>query len=191
MERVAVYCGASAGNDKVYQEATVKLAHWLVEHNLDLVYGGGGVGLMGLLAKSVVASGGTVHGIMPQELFDRGAALEWLSDLKIVANMDIRKQEMMKQSDGCIALPGGPGTLEEISQAFSWARIGDNPSPCVFYNVAGYYDPLEKMFDEMTKKEFLTVEDRQKLLFSDSLTEIYKFMNNYEPPVIRSYNKSN
>lgn len=189
MKSVAVYCGAAPGNDPAYQNATKKLAKWLVNHDLTLVYGGGGVGLMGLLASTVLELGGVVHGIMPKELVDRGASMDGLTSLEVVPNMDIRKQKMLAQSDGCIALPGGPGTLEEISEAFSWARIGDNDDPCVIYNVQGYYDPLKKMFDEMTEKEFLTVEDRKKLLFSDSLSEIYKFMTTYTAPKIRTYTK--
>ncbi len=142
---------------------------------------------MGLLGRSVINAGGVVHGIMPKELFDRGAALEWITDLKIVENMDVRKKMMMTESDGCIALPGGPGTLEEISQAFSWARIGDNSTPSALLNVDGYYDPLQTMFDQMTEKEFLTRDDRNKLLFSDSLEEIKQFMENYQAPDIRTY----
>lgn len=187
MKRVAVYCGASAGNDRVYQKATIGLADWLVENDLELVYGGGGVGLMGLLAKEVLSSGGKVHGVMPQELVDRGAAFDGLTDLNVVTDISVRKQTMLELSDGCIALPGGPGTLEEIIDAFSWARLGNNPNPCVFYNVAGYYNPLKSMFDEMTDKNFLTAVDRKKLLFSDSLDEILNFMSSYVPPEIRTY----
>ncbi|MFD1319313.1 LOG family protein [Loigolactobacillus zhaoyuanensis] len=187
MQKIAVYCGAAPGNDPAYQAATVQLADWLVANHLELVYGGGGVGLMGLLANEVLDAGGQVHGVMAQELAERGAALTRLTDLKIVANMAVRKQTMLTLADGCIALPGGPGTLEEIIEAFSWARIGDNTNPCVFYNVAGYYDPLKQMFDDMTQKEFLTTTDRQKLLFTDSLAEILKFMNSYVPPKVRTY----
>ncbi|MFD0897506.1 LOG family protein [Loigolactobacillus binensis] len=190
MKKIAVYCGAAAGNDPAYQQATIELGNYLAAHKLELVYGGGGVGLMGLLANQVLAAGGKVHGVMPQELVDRGAAFNKLTDLKIVANMSVRKQTMLTLADGCLALPGGPGTLEEIIEAFSWARLGNNPNPCVFYNVKGYYDPLKNMFDEMTTKEFLTTADRKKLLFSDSLTTIFAFMADYVPPKIRTYSDS-
>lgn len=189
MKKIAVYCGASSGNDPIYQKATVELAKFLVAHKLELVYGGGGVGLMGILAKQVLFEGGVVHGIMPRELVERGAAFKNLTDLKVVPNMSIRKQMMMADSDGCIALPGGPGTLEEITEAFSWARLGDNPNPCAFFNVNGYYTPLRTMFDEMTNKGFLTVADREKILFSNSLDAILDFMENYIPPKIRTYEK--
>ena len=172
MKRIAVYCGASKGNKSLHTDATVQLGTYLAEHNLELVYGGG-----------------KVHGVMPQELVDRGASLDRLTDLKVVDNMSTRKKTMLNDSDGCIALPGGPGTLEEIIEAFSWARLGDNDNPCVFYNVAGYYDSLRDMFDNMVQNGYLTQSDRSKLLFSDSLTEIFEFMENYIPPRIRQYSK--
>lgn len=186
LKRIAVYCGAASGNEKIYQEATLQLADWLVDNDLELVYGGGKVGLMGMLAGEVRNKGGNVHGIITQELFDRGTAFEDC-DLQIVPDMSVRKKTMLDLSDGCIALPGGPGTLEEIIEAFSWARLGDNENPSAFFNVKGYYDPLKTMFDQMTSKEFLSSEDREKLLFSDSLDDIREFMENYVPPKIRTY----
>ncbi len=190
MKKVAVYCGAATGNDPIYTQAAIKLGDWLVRHNLELVYGGGGIGLMGTISRRVMSQGGKVHGVMPKELVDRGAEsveLAKLSELTVVDNMSTRKEQMMALSDGCIALPGGVGTLEEMSQAFSWARLGNNPNPCVFYNVNRFYDPLEEMFDKMTATEFLTKADRAKLLFSDSLEEIHDFMENYVPPKVRTY----
>ncbi|KRL67219.1 hypothetical protein FC27_GL002066 [Companilactobacillus versmoldensis DSM 14857 = KCTC 3814] len=187
MKNIAVYCGASVGNDEMYQDATVELARWLVKNDYNLVYGGGGVGLMGILAREVLAAGGKAYGVMPQELVDRGAAYDGLTELRIVKNMSERKQTMLKMSDGCIALPGGPGTLEEIIEAFSWARLGDNNNPCILYNVGGYYDYLKQAFDLMTKKGFLTKKDRYKLFFSDSLENVGTFIECYIPPEIRQY----
>lgn len=189
MKRIAVYCGASTGNDRIFENTTTDLGYWLVDNQYELVYGGGKFGLMGVLAESVMAHGGTVWGVIPQELRNREAAFNEVTHLKVVANMSIRKQTMLEMADGCIALPGGPGTLEEIAEAFSWAMIGDNNNPCVFYNIDHYYDPLQTMFDEMANRAFLSQEGRNKLLFSDSLTEIKQFMDNYEPPQIRTYHK--
>ncbi|MBX4172356.1 TIGR00730 family Rossman fold protein [Weissella viridescens] len=189
MQKIAVYCGASTGNEPAYADATVALGTWLAEHQLELVYGGGGVGLMGLLAQTVLDHGGVVHGIMPQNLYDRGAAHPGLTDLEIVPNMSVRKQKMLAYADGCIALPGGPGTLEEIVEAFSWARIGDNDNPCVFYDVNHYYRPIQDMFQAMVNTEFLTQADFDKLGFFDSLPKMLQFMENYEPPLIRQYTK--
>ena len=189
MKRIAVYCGADTGNDQTHQAATIALAHYLVDHQLELVYGGGGVGLMGLLANEVLDAGGKVHGVMPKQLVDRSASFTRLTDLKIVPDMATRKATMLSLYDACIALPGGPGTLEEIIEAFSWARIGNNSNPCIFFNVNGYYDQLKTMFDDMTTKGFLTTEDRKKLLFSDALKEVFEFIDTYQPPKIRTYTK--
>ncbi|WP_125769057.1 TIGR00730 family Rossman fold protein [Companilactobacillus furfuricola] len=187
MKNIAVYCGASEGNDQNIVKAAIRLADWLVDNDFNLVYGGGGVGLMGILAKRVLDRGGKVYGIMPQELVDRGAAYDGLTELKVVADMSERKQLMLEMSDGSIALPGGPGTLEEIIEAFSWSRLGDNENPCVLFNVDGYYNQLRDMFDHMTEKGFLTRKDRSKLFFTDKLENVYTFMYSYIPPKIREY----
>ncbi len=186
IQKIAVYCGASAGNLPVYQQTAAELGRYLAKHQLELVYGGGSVGLMGVLATAVIDAGGKVHGVMPQNLVDRGAAAHNLTDLTVVDNMALRKQRMLAMADGCIALPGGPGTLEEIVEAYSWARIGDNPNPCVFYNVNHYYDPLKTFFDQMVQQGFLTAEHRSKVLFVDRLTEIFNFMAHYTPPTVRT-----
>ncbi|MBM7616528.1 uncharacterized protein (TIGR00730 family) [Weissella uvarum] len=187
MKKIAVYCGATTGNDPKYEQATHELGIWLANNQFDLVYGGGGVGLMGLLAQTVLDNGGHVHGIMPQNLYDRGAAYNGLTSLEIVPDMSIRKQKMLEQSDACLALPGGPGTLEEIIEAFSWARIGDNENPCLLYNVAGYYNPLKQLLEEMVEKAFLTESDFQKLGFITQLDEIIPFIDAYIPPAVRQY----
>lgn len=187
MHKIAVYCGAATGKDPVYEQAATELGHYLATHQLDLVYGGGSFGLMGILARQVLKDGGHVYGVMPRELVDRGAAFNALTDLQIVPDMATRKQTMLTLADGCLALPGGPGTLEEIVEAFSWARLGDNTNPCAFYNVNHYYDPLQRFFDDMVTNGFLTPTDRQKLCFADSLDTILTFMTDYQPPQIRTY----
>lgn len=184
--KIAVYCGANTGNLPVYRESAIDLGQYLAEHSLELVYGGGRVGLMAVLANTVIEAGGQVHGIMPKNLVDRGAAATNITDLTVVEDMSIRKQKMLAMADGCIALPGGPGTLEEIVEAYSWTRIGDNPNPCAFYNVNHYYDPLNNFFDQMVTQGFLSSEHRSKLLFSSKLTEIFDFMATYTPPTVRT-----
>lgn len=142
---------------------------------------------MGVLAKTVLADHGYVHGIITESLASRDLSQENLSKLDVVNSMDARKRAMLDNSIASIALPGGPGTLEEISEAYSWTRIGDNDNPCIFYNVNHYYDSLEAFFDTMTQNEFLTETDRKKLLFSDSLDEITQFIDSYIPPKLRSF----
>ncbi|GHP14225.1 cytokinin riboside 5'-monophosphate phosphoribohydrolase [Lentilactobacillus fungorum] len=193
MKRIAVYCGASTGNHPIYTQAAIQLADWFIENHYELIYGGGGVGLMGVISNRILAKGGQVHGVMPKQLVDRGAEsaqLAALSALTVVADMSERKAKMMQLSTGCIAMPGGVGTLEEIIQSFSWARLGDNPNPCAFYNVNNYYQPLITMFDQMVTAGFLSAEDRQKIIFSDSLSTIQQFMATYVPPRVRTYPES-
>nr|WP_125568825.1 TIGR00730 family Rossman fold protein [Companilactobacillus insicii] len=187
MKNIAVYCGAATGNDPIYTNSAKELGHWITKNNYGLTYGGGRFGLMGVLAETVLSDNGYVHGIITKSLASRDLSKQNLSKLDIVDSMDIRKRSMLDNSIASIALPGGPGTLEEISEAYSWTRIGDNNNPCIFYNVNHYYDALEEFFDTMTKNEFLTETDRRKLLFSDSLEEIKEFIDSYIPPKLRSF----
>lgn len=187
MKNIAVYCGASTGNDDIYTKGAQKLGQWLAKNDYGLTYGGGKFGLMGVIADSVLANGGLVHGFITQELFDRKLAHSNLTKLDILADMSQRKQAMLQDSVANIALPGGPGTLEEISEAFSWTIIGDSTNPCIFYNIDHYYDELESFFDTMVKKNFMEKRTRDTLLFSDSLTEIGQFIDSYTPPALRNY----
>lgn len=189
MKNIAVYCGASTGNDDVYTKGAKKLGQWLVKNNYGLTYGGGRFGLMSVVADSVLDNGGTVHGIITQELYDRNLAHPNLTKLDILPDMSARKQAMLKNSIANIALPGGPGTLEEISEAFSWTIVGDSITPCIFFNVDHYYDELASFFDTMVKKNFMVEKTRKTLLFSDSLPKIGEFITNYNPPALRSYTK--
>jgi uncharacterized protein (TIGR00730 family) len=187
LKKIAVYCGAAAGTNGIYAESARQLGLWMVKNEIGLVYGGGRFGLMGIIAKTIMENGGHVDGIIPQELADRGASYEGISKLQVVENMTVRKQIMMEMADGFIALPGGPGTLEEISEVYSWSLLGDNAKPCVLFNANHYYDSLQNMYDTMTQNGFLSAEARQKLLFSNDLTQIQHFMNTYVPPAIRKY----
>ena len=189
MKNIAVYCGASTGNQEIYTTSAQDLGHWLVQNNYGLTYGGGNNGLMNVVANSVLSDNGFVHGIITQQLFDRHLAHKDLSKLDIVSTMSERKEAMLQDSIANVALPGGPGTLEEISEAFSWTIIGVSTHPCIFYNVNHYYDKLESFFDEMVDQGFMVTDTRRTLLFSDSLTEIYNFIQSYTPPKSRKYQK--
>ncbi|MGM0165300.1 hypothetical protein IGI39_000242 [Enterococcus sp. AZ135] len=177
--RIAVYCGAHLGSEPAYQEAAKKVGFWIVENNHELVYGGSKLGLMGAVADSVLELGGTVTGIMPKFLQDRERLHTGLTHMITVNDLDERKKTMMQQADVCLALPGGIGTLEEISEAYSWARVGQNNKPCIFFDVKNYYRPLREFFDQMVEKEFLSNIDRQLVLFSNSLSEIDTFIQRY------------
>ncbi|WP_367333523.1 TIGR00730 family Rossman fold protein [Limosilactobacillus sp.] len=189
INKLAVYCGALEGKDKHYMVEAEKLGEWLAAHQIDLVYGGGRHGLMGAIARGTLLNGGLVHSVITQELYDRGVALDGVTDRQIVANMDIRKEKMMSLADGMLAFPGGVGTLEEISQAASWVTLGDNKKPVAFYNYRGYYDNLKKQLVEMTKAGFLEKEYLKSLYFGNDLGTIIKFMNDYQAPHHRTYDK--
>ncbi|WP_300410991.1 TIGR00730 family Rossman fold protein [Lagierella sp.] len=184
---ITVFCGASLGNDEIYQEKTIELGLWMVKNGHSLVYGGGKVGLMGVIADTVLENGGKVIGVMPTFLIEREICHGNLAELITVDNMSDRKTYMVENGDAFIALPGGPGTLEEISQVISWARVGQNDGPCILYNVNGYYDHLESFYNNMVQEGFLSLEDREKTLFSDNLNEIEDFIKNYSKPAVRQY----
>ncbi|EUJ27724.1 LOG family protein yvdD [Listeria grayi] len=186
---VAIYCGASAGNDPVYKECAVKIGKWLGEKGHTLVYGGGRTGLMGEVAQATLESGGKAIGVMPAFLKERELAYDGLTELHIVDTMDERKKMMMDMAACYVALPGGPGTLEEITEVISWGRVGQHQNPCVFFNEKGYYDGVKHFYQQMVTEGFLTQVDFEKILFTNSTEEIEAFKRNYLPPVIRTYTK--
>ena len=180
--RVAVYCGANEGNKACYREAAVSLGQWIGQEGHVLVYGGGKVGLMGVVADTVLGQpDGQAVGVIPQFLVDHEVGHEGLTKLIIVETMRERKQKMIDLADAFIAFPGGPGTLEEISEVISWARLGKLKQPCIFYNVNGFYDTLAAQFDRMVEDGFLTETHRKQICISDSLAEIQNFIANYKP----------
>lgn len=189
MKKIAIYCGASIGNKLIYQEKTKEIGKWMLTNHYDLVYGGGAVGLMGIIADTLIKGKGKTIGVIPTFLAERELSHQGLDELIIVEDMHERKRKMIELADVYIALPGGPGTLEEISEVISWGRIGEHQNPCIFYNIDGYYDLLAEFFDSMVTNNFLTQVDRDKILFSNSLDEMKQFIENYEPPVIREYNQ--
>ncbi|MFT9009229.1 MAG: TIGR00730 family Rossman fold protein [Bifidobacterium sp.] len=188
--KVTVYCGASTGNDPKYAEWAERLGTWIAESHGELVFGAGGVGLMGIVAKSVLEHGGSAHGIIPQELADRERPYEGLTTVEIVHDMDERKRRMMELGDVYIAFPGGPGTVEEITEAFSWARIGLTSRPCIFFNLDGYWDPIATMYRHMVDEGFLTQESLDTLLFATSFDQIVPWVRNYVPPRVRTYTRT-
>lgn len=177
---ITVYCGSSIGNRDIYKNAARELGCWIAKNNHKLVYGGGNLGLMGSVADAVIENKGEVIGIIPSFLVDREQAHSGLTSLTVVSTMAERKLKMLEIGDVYIALPGGPGTLEEISEVISLVRVGQNKNPYVFYNVDKYYTPLETMFNNMVEEGFLTEEDRKKIIFLDSLSEIEEFINSFK-----------
>lgn len=146
---IAVYLGSSMGKDPTMKEMTQKVGEWLAENHHTLVYGGARNGLMGVVADSVIAHGGHVIGVIPQFLEEKEQAHDNLDELHIVDTMAERKTMMIELSDAFIAMPGGPGTLEEVSEIMSKIRLRQLSGPCILFNLDHYYDPLKKQIDNM------------------------------------------
>lgn len=157
--RLCVYCGSSLGHKEQYRQAAAAFGEQLARAEIELVFGGGHIGLMGILADAVLAAGGSAIGVIPQALVDRELAHGGLTALHIVGSMHERKALMAELSDGFVALPGGAGTLDETFEQWTWAQLGIHAKPCAFLNVAGYFDPLRTMVERMVSEGFLSPED--------------------------------
>ncbi len=182
MNSVCVFCGSSPGNDPAYAEAASQLGRTLAERDITLVYGGGHVGLMGVVADSALGAGGEVIGVMPRSLVDREIGHAGLTKLHVVRSMHERKALMAELSDGFVALPGGNGTLEEFFEVLTWAQLGEHRKPCGLLNVASYYDPLLKVFDQMVEKDFLREAHRDLVLVEEDPVALLERFRGYEPP---------
>lgn len=153
--RVCVYCGSGKGANPLYAEAAQILGKSLAEAQIGLVYGGGGLGLMGEIARSVLKHGGEVTGIIPQFLSDRESMLRDVQELIVTDNMHERKQLMFERSDAFVALPGGVGTLEELVEQLTWGQLGHHEKPIVLANIAGFWDPFMTLIKHMREQEFV------------------------------------
>jgi uncharacterized protein (TIGR00730 family) len=155
MKSIAVYCGASLGADPVYADAARDLARALVEHNIGLVYGGGKVGLMGVIADEVLRLGGDATGVIPKHLVEREVGHAGLTRLFVVKDMHERKAMMSDLAEGFIAMPGGMGTLEELFEMVTWAQLGIHAKPIGLLNVNGFYDGLASFVDHLVGTGFV------------------------------------
>ena len=171
MQRLAVYCGANAGKNPAYAEITILLGKTMAARGVDLVYGGGRLGLMGVIADTVLAAGGQVHGVIPEMLKDLEVAHKGVTELHIVQNMHERKAKMTDLTDAFVALPGGIGTMDELFEAWSWNALGYHNKPFAILNVAGYWDSLIAFLDTMTDQGFVSAERRKNLIISDNIDD--------------------
>jgi uncharacterized protein (TIGR00730 family) len=169
---VCVYCGSSPGTDPAFVEAAKKLGKILAENGVQLVYGGGSVGLMGALAESVLAHGGEAIGIIPEFLTKRERPRRLAQELVVTRDMHERKRKMFERADAFVALPGGIGTLEEIVEQLTWAQLGRHKKPILFANINGYWDPLLALLAHMREQEFVPDAPRINFLVADRIEEI-------------------
>lgn len=175
--RICVFTGARHGARSEYADAAKRLGCELVARNYGLVYGGGNVGLMTVIAESVLELNGHVTGVIPDSLVSQEVAHQGLSDLRVVHSMHERKALMAELSDGFIAMPGGIGTMEEIFEVLSWAQLGIHEKPCGLLNVAGYYDPLMQFLDHAVGQDFIKPKHRALLVVE---SEPVKLLDRFE-----------
>ncbi|MCR9251033.1 MAG: TIGR00730 family Rossman fold protein [bacterium] len=171
---IAVFCGSRSGNNPVFVDTAKEVAQHLVDHDFGLVYGGGKVGLMGVIADEMLALGGEVIGVIPEKLFTKEVAHAGITELITVQTMHERKAIMADKSKAFIALPGGIGTLEELFEVFTWAQIGYHKKPCALLNVDGFYDPLNEMLDHTVASDFLAQDYRESLISKNTVGELLK-----------------
>jgi uncharacterized protein (TIGR00730 family) len=182
MKSVCVFCGSSSGANEIYQEAARDAGRALAHAGLRLVYGGGKVGLMGILADAALSAGGEVTGVIPRHLFEREIAHRGVTDLRIVQSMHERKELMASLADGFIALPGGVGTLEELFEQWTWSQLGIHAKPCGFLNVNSYFTPLLAMIEHMVKEGFLGPSYAAMLAVETQPERLLVRFRSYDPP---------
>lgn len=161
---VCVFCGSSPGADPAFADAAESLGRELARRGIRLVYGGGRVGLMGVLADSALRCGGEVHGVITRALRDKEVAHLGLTTLRIVATMHERKAAMAAEAEAFVMLPGGFGTLDEFFEALTWTQLGIHAKPCGILNVRGFFDPLLELFEAATRQRFIRAEHRDMVV---------------------------
>jgi len=180
MKSIAIFCGANFNGDPVLKEAAELLTEVMVDRNISLVFGGGKVGVMGLLADNVLQRGGKAIGVNPQFLMDKEVGHTGLTKFHIVGTMHQRKQLMNDLCDGIIMLPGGFGTLEEFFEVLTWLQLGLHSSPVGLLNVNGFYDFLLKQMDVMVEQQFLKPANRKLVITSGDPIELISLMENFD-----------
>lgn len=189
MKSVAVFCGSSMGALPTYKEGAIALGKELAEQNITLVYGGASVGIMGTVADTVLEAGGQVIGVIPKMLEEREISHKHLTELIVVDSMHERKTKMSDLADGFIALPGGPGTMEEFFEVFTWGQLGLHQKPCGILNIDHYYDQLINFFNHMNEQQFLQEKYLSMLLNDISPAKLIEKFHSYTPPAIKTYIK--
>ncbi|QCD98104.1 cytokinin riboside 5'-monophosphate phosphoribohydrolase LOG7-like isoform X2 [Vigna unguiculata] len=180
-KRICVFCGSSSGKKPTYQEAAVQLGKELVERRIDLVYGGGSVGLMGLVSQAVHDGGRHVLGVIPTSLMPREITGEPIGEVRAVSNMHQRKAEMARQADAFIALPGGYGTLEELLEVITWAQLGIHSKPVGLLNVDGFYNSLLSFIDKAVDEGFISPKARRIIVSAPTAKELMVELEEHVP----------
>ena len=184
MKSICVFCGSSMGVRPVYKKAAQTLGTTLASRKSRLIYGGGNVGLMGIVADAAIKAGGEVIGVIPEFLVAKEIAHKGLTTLHVVDSMHQRKTQMASLADGFIALPGGYGTLEEFCEIITWAQLGLHQKPCGLLNLEGYFDPLLRLFDHAVTEEFLKPALRSLVLEATDPEHLLNLFATYQPTIV-------
>lgn len=187
MKRVCVFCGSSFGIRDVYRDAARTLGNELARRGIGLVYGGGNVGLMGVIADTLLDANGDVIGVIPEHLAAKEIEHKRLADLRVVKTMHERKALMADLADGFIALPGGFGTYDEFCEVVTWAQLGLHKKPCGMLNVAGFFDAMLAMFDHATQEGFIRPDHRAMLRVASEPGVLLAEMEAYHAPVVEKW----
>ncbi len=187
LRRLCVFCGSSTGTSSAYRAAAEQLGTLLAERSIALVYGGGNIGLMGVLADAVLVRGGRVTGVIPSFMLAKEVGHTGLTDLRIVSSMHERKATMSHLSDGFIALPGGFGTFEEFCEVVTWSQLGLQSKPCGLLNVENYYAPLLELFDRAVHEGFLRKENRQLVLDDEDPARLLEKMSKFKTSRVKRW----
>jgi uncharacterized protein (TIGR00730 family) len=182
MRRLCVFCGSNSGHAPAYRSLAVQLGQTLARRRIELVYGGGRVGLMGVLADAALDAGGVVIGVIPQALLDREIGHRGLTELQVVGSMHERKALMAELADGFVALPGGIGTLEELFEMWTWAQLGLHAKPCGLLEAEGFFAPLVGFLDHLVATGFVSPAHRRMLVTAGSPDELLAGFAGYEAP---------
>lgn len=188
LRAICVFCGASPGGNPVYAEVATALGRTLAEAKITLIYGGGAVGLMGVVADAALAAGGEVIGVIPQSLQHAEVGHPGLTRLEVVDGMHARKARMAELSDAFIALPGGLGTLEELFEVWTWGQLGYHAKPLGLLEVNGFYGKLIGFLDHLVEERFVRQPHRAMLQVRENPAELLEALNQWEPNVLPKWN---
>jgi uncharacterized protein (TIGR00730 family) len=184
MKRICVFCGANSGVSPIYVATARAVGEHLAQAGICVVYGGGGCGLMGAVARGALEAGGEAIGIIPESLLGVEPPPGFLSELRVVRSMHERKAMMVELADGFIALPGGLGTLDEISEVLTWAQLGLHRKPFGLLNLEGYFDLLIGWLDHATSQRFIRQEHRAMVLVDTDLARLLERLSHFEVPTV-------
>ena len=180
MGNICVFCGSSSGNKKIYKDSAVEFAKEIVKNNLTLIYGGGNVGIMGIISDTVIDNGGKVIGVIPKFLYDKNLGNNKITEMKIVGDMHERKKVMYELSDYFVAMPGGIGTLEEIIEILTWKQLSLHKKPCALLNVNNFFDYLVKFLQASVNNGFMKQSHLDNLIIENNHISLINKLKEYK-----------